>query len=108
MTMCDTIGLYVHVPFCGRKCPYCDFFSQNFTKELGDSFTQAVVRDVENFDKGILADTVYFGGGTPSMLPTANIRDILKALSAKFLLKDPEITIEINPSTVTEKKAFGI
>lgn len=97
-------GIYIHVPFCAKKCPYCDFYSDRFTKTTALDYTKAVIRDINAFEDKLTADTVYFGGGTPSMLPTECLSRILTALRERFDLVSPEITLEINPSTVTGQK----
>lgn len=91
-------GLYIHVPFCVRKCPYCDFYSVTNT-ELSEAFTKAAVRNV----RGKKADTVYFGGGTPSLL---SAEQIFRILSAADIEADAEITIECNPNSA-DKKYFA-
>lgn len=90
-------GLYIHVPFCVRKCPYCDFYSVTDTK-LADNYTAAVVRNIKA--RNVKADTVYFGGGTPSLL---SAKQIYSMLSAVDIASDSEITIECNPNSVDEK-----
>ena len=97
-------GIYIHVPFCAKKCPYCDFYSDRFTKTTALEYTEAVIRDINAFGERFTADTVYFGGGTPSMLPAENISQILGTMRERFELISPEITLEVNPSTVTEQK----
>jgi len=98
--MNDGIGLYIHVPFCTRKCPYCDFYSVEFNEPLADKYTAAVCDTMRR--GGILPpavfDTVYFGGGTPSLL---GARRILRILSAIDTTDDAEITIEANPASWT-------
>lgn len=88
-------GLYIHVPFCRRKCLYCDFYSQT-DLSLTDSYVKAVVRNIRAAN--ITADTVYFGGGTPSLLSGAQIYDIL---SAADISADAEISAECNPDSAT-------
>ena len=66
-------GIYIHVPFCAKKCPYCDFFSKNYTADNEMRFVRAIVRDIENFPERITSDTIYFGGGTPSLLKAESI-----------------------------------
>lgn len=90
-------GLYIHVPFCVRKCPYCDFYSVTKT-ELADDYTAAVVRNIKA--QNIKADTVYFGGGTPSLL---SAKQIYSMLSAAEIAHGSEITMECNPNSVDEK-----
>jgi len=98
------LGIYIHIPFCAKKCPYCDFFSCSYSKSKAYEYTKAVVRDIENFNGVAYADTVYFGGGTPSLIPSEYISEILSAVKHKFRLSDPEITIEVNPCTVNRQK----
>lgn len=90
-------GLYIHVPFCVRKCPYCDFYSVTKT-ELADDYTAAVVRNIKA--QNVKADTVYFGGGTPSLL---SAKQIYSMLSAAEIAHGSEITMECNPNSVDEK-----
>ena len=83
------------MPFCRRKCLYCDFYSQT-DLSLTDSYVKAVVRNIRAAN--ITADTVYFGGGTPSLLSGAQIYDIL---SAADISADAEISAECNPDSTT-------
>ncbi|MDR0943284.1 MAG: radical SAM family heme chaperone HemW [Ruminococcus sp.] len=85
------IGLYVHVPFCVRKCGYCDFYSIT-ELSLIDDYVKAVIRNIKDYQY----DTVYFGGGTPSMLTASQIGRIIEAASP---VSDAEITIECNPQS---------
>lgn len=96
-------GLYIHVPFCIRKCPYCGFYSVKHEKTLADGYVEAVIRNIRSYKgKRIETDTVYFGGGTPSLLPPEDIKKILEAIKDSFILSDgSEITLEANPSSVT-------
>ena len=91
-------GLYIHVPFCIRKCPYCDFYSVTET-DLADDYTSAVVRNIKA--QKVSADTVYFGGGTPSLLTAEQISAMLSAVSD--IAPNAEITMECNPNSVSEK-----
>lgn len=95
------IGLYIHIPFCKRKCPYCDFFSIKMNDEEMNRYVDKVI---ERFDKycndNIVLDTVYFGGGTPSTLGTERIAKILNVINDKFTVdKNAEITMEMNPTS---------
>lgn len=100
------IGLYIHVPFCVNKCPYCDFYSIKVCDEYFDKYTEAIIRNVkyytEKFDVNF--DTIYFGGGTPSLLPEKNIYNILNELSKYYLSNATEITLEVNPETIDKTK----
>jgi oxygen-independent coproporphyrinogen-3 oxidase len=91
----NTKGLYIHVPFCVRKCPYCDFYSVT-DLSLREKYTEAVIRNIKA--KEISADTIYFGGGTPSLLTAEQIDGILSVVD---IAPDAEITMECNPATVT-------
>lgn len=98
------LGIYIHVPFCAKKCPYCDFYSCNYTFRSMEGYVNGIIRDIESFDKTDSVDTIYIGGGTPSIIPAEYIEKILKAIYEKFNVTDSEITIEINPSTVNKDK----
>ncbi len=93
------LGVYVHVPFCATKCPYCDFYSLTGTSdEDKDRYVQAVLRTAETYH-GQVADTVYFGGGTPSLLGAERIAVLLAGLRKCFTVTaDAEITMEANPA----------
>lgn len=94
------LGLYIHVPFCKRKCPYCDFYSL-CDLSFKENYVSALVKAIEFYaDKSRVVDSVYFGGGTPSLLSPDEIGKILGAVKDNFSLKDTEITLEANPSSV--------
>ncbi|MBE6850894.1 MAG: radical SAM family heme chaperone HemW [Ruminococcus sp.] len=92
-------GLYFHIPFCAKKCPYCDFFSVPYHKETTLQYVAAIIRNLAAYAPEDMVDTVYFGGGTPSLLSAAQIGEILNAC-AKYahLDENPEITLEFNPT----------
>ncbi|MDE5946760.1 MAG: radical SAM family heme chaperone HemW [Oscillospiraceae bacterium] len=100
------LGIYIHIPFCAKKCPYCDFFSVSYSKELVLKYTDAVIRNLIYYGNSEnIIDTVYFGGGTPSLIPADCIERILDALNVNFKVSEnPEITIEVNPNTVNSQK----
>jgi len=101
-------GIYIHIPFCKSKCTYCDFAS--FPKEIGktESYFACLYRETEGRAKtlsGKKFDTVYFGGGTPSIVPAKFIAGELRQIRKFFdLSENAEITIELNPGTVDEEK----
>lgn len=100
-------GLYIHIPFCIKKCGYCDFLSfGGCSEELQARYTEALASEIEMYSgQGIHLDTVYIGGGTPSLLRAENIEKIMKAAQAAFCIsEDAEITIEANPKTLTRDK----
>ncbi len=105
------IGVYVHIPFCKAKCFYCDFVSFANKDEFMESYVDAVIKEIEASNLGKYnIKTVYIGGGTPSILDSKYIGEILEKLSFD---KEAEITIEINPGTINENKLkdyidFGI
>src|ERR1041384_7980470 len=99
-------GLYVHIPFCSSRCSYCDFATGLYQRELADRYVSALVAEIKSSHyHGKHADTIYFGGGTPSLLTPAQIDRILATLHDHFAI-DPasEITLEINPGSVNEEK----
>ena len=96
-----SLGVYVHVPFCRTKCPYCDFYSLTNNSSLMNEYVNAVCRELgswgEKIDKTV--DTIYFGGGTPSILATDDIIKILTAVRKNFrVYSNAEITLETNPA----------
>ena len=95
----EPIGLYVHFPFCAGKCPYCDFYSAPADSSRMDAYTDAVIRSIRaRLSQGERYDTVYFGGGTPSLLGRRLVR------IAEALRNEPirEFTVECNPSRVED------
>ena len=90
------VGLYIHIPFCVKKCGYCDFYSVVGDDMLMDAYTSAVISALSEHKGCFVADTVYFGGGTPSVLGGKRISLILNA-AREFLTPDAEITVEVNP-----------
>lgn len=99
--------MYVHIPFCKSRCKYCDFFSTTLL-ERRDDYVQAVLRELEERNGYLGTErvgTVYFGGGTPSMLTTEQIGTILEGIQKRFVLEpDAEVTLEANPQDVDEAK----
>ena len=95
-------GIYIHVPFCRAKCPYCDFYSVVRPEESIVDYLTALAWELERSPhQGLAVDTVYFGGGTPSLLTPDQIRSILSMVRAGFVVAaDAEITLEVNPGTV--------
>ncbi len=94
------MGLYLHIPFCNGKCAYCDFYSAFTNEELIDSYTTALIREIKQWGGKINRpiDTIYLGGGTPSLL-NHRLVPILRAVYENFnVLKDTEITLELNPA----------
>lgn len=93
----NKLGLYVHIPFCTSKCPYCDFYSVKYSCSYAEKYMNAIIRNVENYDETY--DTVYFGGGTPILL----WREICTVMGKIKLSPNAEVTIEANPCVTTEE-----
>lgn len=97
----EPLGLYIHVPFCLSKCPYCDFYSLARPDDgLMDAYTAAVCRSLDEWARRLnaSADTLYFGGGTPSLLGGERLAAIIERAAAGFGLCGAEITLEANPA----------
>jgi oxygen-independent coproporphyrinogen-3 oxidase len=101
-TGAGTLGLYIHIPFCGAICHYCNFNRGLHDGTLAARYVDALERDIRGHADQARADTVYFGGGTPSLLPPEDIGRVIAACRDSFTLADDaEITLETNPETVT-------
>jgi len=96
------LGIYIHIPFCAKKCPYCDFYSENFSKSTADLYTDAVITAINSYTD-VVADTLYFGGGTPNLIGSENIRKIVDAAKNVFCLENAEITMEANPESLSKQ-----
>ncbi len=104
-------GIYIHIPFCKRKCHYCNFFSVA-SEKLREGFMEALYKEIEQ-QKEYLGDktvkTIYFGGGTPSVLSPLEIYNFVLTIYEVFnVVKDAEITIEVNPDDVDEAWVKGL
>jgi oxygen-independent coproporphyrinogen-3 oxidase len=98
-------GVYIHIPFCHSRCSYCDFATGMYEGELAARYVQAVAGEIvkwSEIERPVAVDTIYFGGGTPSLLAPAQIRRILEAVRERFdVLDGAEVTIEMNPASVS-------
>jgi oxygen-independent coproporphyrinogen-3 oxidase len=106
-------SLYVHVPFCAQKCEYCAFYSEASSGELINRYVAALVRELEIVAPDLKPQTIFFGGGTPSLLNLRQWETILRAMEKFNLLGAAEFTIESNPATVSLDKSkllrdFGV
>ena len=105
--MMEKLSIYIHVPFCVRKCEYCDFYSL-CDLSLREDYVEALIAQIKDFRseaKNKLVDTIYFGGGTPSLLTGEEILRILKTVRSVFRVSDDaEITMEANPGTLDPEK----
>jgi oxygen-independent coproporphyrinogen-3 oxidase len=117
--MSPDTSLYLHIPFCTHRCAYCDFNTYAGQEGLIPAYVEALNREIEFVGRGgsrsaPTVHTIFFGGGTPSLLTPNQFESIFKAIRANFTLtSDAEITIEANPGTVTEEalhrlRAIGI
>ncbi len=103
-------GIYIHIPFCLQKCNYCDFFSQPVDKEvLRREYTRALLQEIvfygEKYGKEFKANTIFFGGGTPSLMEPELLERVLEELRKRFSIsKMAEITAECNPATLSPEK----
>jgi len=100
------IGVYIHVPYCRRRCPYCDFLSQATPGNAPVEYIDALCREIAAFDGPRAVCSVFLGGGTPSLLEPAGLTRLFEALARHFALADDaEISLEANPDDVTPELA---
>lgn len=104
------LGIYIHIPFCKQKCNYCDFISYTNKCNEVERYVECIVKEINTFDfSNYKVTTIYIGGGTPSFIDSKYIKQIINIVYKKIQIKknkvkDIEVTIEINPGTVTKKK----
>ncbi len=102
------LGVYIHVPFCKKKCNYCDFYSVKWDDEWENKYIEAVINEIKGY-KNMLGnkysvDTIYFGGGTPTIIKPSNLKKILDSISiVAHVDKHAEISMEANPNTLTDE-----
>lgn len=102
------LGLYIHIPFCLRKCPYCDFYSVHLDEGLKERYVSAVAACIEYYkNPERKVNSIYFGGGTPSLLSENDVFRILETADRCFSVSNAEITMEANPSSATFEKLAG-
>ena len=101
-----SLGLYLHIPYCFSKCRYCDFYSAPGQRGVPTQYVDALLRELARFapEAPLHPDTIYFGGGTPSLLSPA---DAARLIAAAAPAPGAEITLEANPETVTEQSLCG-
>ena len=103
----NNLGIYIHIPFCIKKCNYCDFLTIiGSDQPKTDEYVRYLCKEIilmKEYAQNKIVDTVYFGGGTPSLLSVNNINNIMNCINQHYnLSRDAEITIEINPETIDE------
>lgn len=107
-------GLYVHIPFCLRRCSYCSFLSSDYCFDMACQFTDALKKEISSLSQEIIFSTIYIGGGTPTVLPPDLLKCILLSLFTNInYIHECEKTIEANPETIDREKltlikSFGI
>lgn len=104
------LGIYIHIPFCAKKCYYCDFVSYPNMKEKQKEYVEALKKEIKSYDlQNYNITTIYIGGGTPSYIESKYIVEVLEYIKSKLNVNETkfenmEITIEVNPGTVTKEK----
>ena len=108
----DSLGLYLHIPFCQAKCAYCDFNSYAGMESLHARYVQAVCEEVSNRARALASstvDSIYMGGGTPTILPPSLLQEILRACTRCFSVQsNAEISIEANPGTLDPQSLLAL
>src|ERR1700691_4642440 len=101
-----SLGIYIQVPFCQTKCTYCNFHTGVASRDRYWPYAEAVCREIaEKTPSKEIVDTVYFGGGTPSLLDPAALTKILESLRSFYRTAFCEVTLEADPETITPEKA---
>ena len=111
MTCSKKTGLYIHIPFCRSKCSYCDFYSKIESESTVSDYVSAVISEIKSRERfsqyisgNLLIDTIYFGGGTPSLLSCDDFSRLMRAIRENTTVTDDcEITVECNPSSVSSQ-----
>ena len=96
-------GVYIHIPFCRARCSYCDFSTCGYDADFAERYVAAVCREIDGFTSASdgEVDTIYFGGGTPSLLTPAQLVRLLDAVDKRFRARPVEITLEVDPGTAS-------
>ena len=99
------LGLYVHIPFCSSICSYCNFNRGLYDPDLKIRYVAALLREIGGAPAGVRADTIFFGGGTPSLLEPGEVGAIIRAVEGRLdLAAGAEVTLETNPETIDRAK----
>jgi oxygen-independent coproporphyrinogen III oxidase len=100
------LGIYIHIPFCQARCSYCHFISMPFRMELAERYKNAVLKEIASIQvNSEEVNTLYFGGGTPSVVPADHIAEILNACHRRFhIAEDCEVSMEANAGTIAADK----
>jgi len=111
LAIMDAWGIYIHIPFCPYQCIYCDFDAGVYPERMMPEYVEALLKEIsftrmQRYPDGLMADTVYFGGGTPSLLAADQLEEIVQGVRQHFtILENAEITVEANPESITREKA---
>ena len=103
--MNQNLGVYIHIPFCARKCHYCDFPSWERKLSLRDEYLDRLIQEMRSFTQGKkkAANTVFIGGGTPSLLKDEQLRRLMRSVKDNYFLSDDcEISMESNPESLRQ------
>ncbi|GHV11922.1 coproporphyrinogen III oxidase [Clostridia bacterium] len=104
MIIISTVALYIHIPFCAKKCGYCDFYSLAGSDALKEAYASALIRQIEEYAipaRGITVESVYIGGGTPSEIGIPRLHEIIKRVKKLYTLaNNAEFTVEVNPGAI--------
>jgi len=111
MNVNNSLGMYIHIPFCINKCNYCDFYSVPLTdKTYLDKYTEALIKEItikSNAMPDVKLESIYLGGGTPSLLNVRQVKEILKAAHQFNVMPQAEISMEVNPASLNPDKLQG-
>ncbi|HKO62438.1 MAG TPA: radical SAM family heme chaperone HemW [Pyrinomonadaceae bacterium] len=107
MVILNPAGIYIHIPFCRSRCSYCDFATGIYNVDAASRYVTAVARELDSYAEISalqIVDTIYFGGGTPSLLSSDQLQRLLDNVYLRFqVTEDVEVTLEMNPGTVTDE-----
>lgn len=107
-SLTEPFGLYIHIPFCTSKCRYCDFYSVKYNSTIFKDFLSSLYKEISIYGKILSVKrvkTIYFGGGTPSLVEPEKLEDIINKLTSSFKIDEKaEITLECNPSSLKKNK----
>jgi oxygen-independent coproporphyrinogen-3 oxidase len=102
------LGIYIHIPFCVKKCAYCDFYSVKWDETREDKYIMTAINEIESYSElqdEYIVDTVFIGGGTPSIIEPQNIEELIASIKNTFIMEEnAEISMEANPNTLNTKK----
>ncbi len=96
-----SVSLYIHIPFCRKRCPYCDFYSTEYDDDLAEEYVEVIIEQLRMCNDEF--ETIYIGGGTPSVLSVSLWEQLLSAMN-RFIRKAEEVTVEVNPESANVDK----